>query len=101
MKLKGKFLVKYFHTAYSIFVNHSLYLLSKLVLSRCFTINSKSISFQLQNRRSTQSTYERSIPTSAVTEYEMPVSICKNTEEGNEEHAVEFRVSAVYHTIPN
>lgn len=54
-----------------------------------------------KNRRSTQSTYERSIPTSAVTEYEMPVSICKNTEEGNEEHAVEFRVSAVYHTIPN
>ncbi|XP_052711148.1 uncharacterized protein LOC128185598 isoform X2 [Crassostrea angulata] len=54
-----------------------------------------------KNRRSTQSTYERSIPTSAVTEYEMPVSICKNTEEGNKEHAVEFRVSAVYHTIPN
>lgn len=38
---------------------------------------------------------------SAVTEYEMPVSICKNTKEGNEEHAMEFRVSAVYHTIPN
>eukprot|EP00105_Crassostrea_gigas_P010293 XP_011425522.1 PREDICTED: uncharacterized protein LOC105326973 [Crassostrea gigas] len=54
-----------------------------------------------KNRRSTQSTYERSIPTSAVTEYEIPVSICKNTEEGYEELAVEFRVSAVYHTIPN
>lgn len=51
MKLKGKFLVKYFHTAYSIFVNHSLYLFSKRVLSRCFTINSKSISFQLQKSK--------------------------------------------------
>lgn len=56
--------------------------------------------FSYKTHRSHQTTYESPTPTPTVTEYEMPVSIYTNEGNGYEEPAVEFRASAVYHTIP-
>lgn len=100
VKQKCKFLVKHFYTIVYVFIIVWTWWVHFNCLDVLWIIKCQYY-FSYKTHRSHQTTYESPTPTPAVTEYEMPVSICKNTKEGYEELAVDFRASAVYHTIPN